>query len=46
MVQQETKLKVADNPGAKLIQCIKVIGGTSRRYAHVGDVIVAPVKEA
>ena len=46
MVQQETKLKVADNSGAKLIQCIKVIGGTGRRYAHVGDVIKVSVKDA
>mgnify|MGYP001258794809 FL=1 len=46
MVQQETKLKVADNTGAKLIQCIKVIGGTRRRYAHVGDTIIVSVKKA
>ena len=46
MVQQETKLKVADNSGAKLIQCIKVIGGTGRRYAHVGDTIIVTVKKA
>ena len=36
MIQQETKLKVADNTGAKVIQCIRVVGGTGRRYAHVG----------
>tara|TARA_Y100001968_G_C19172816_1_gene626517 strand:- start:286 stop:654 length:369 start_codon:yes stop_codon:yes gene_type:complete len=46
MVQQETKLKVADNTGAKLIQCIKVVGGTRRRYAHVGDTIIVTVKKA
>mgnify|MGYP000609406124 CR=1 FL=1 len=39
MIQQETKLKVADNTGAKVIQCIRVVGGTGRRYAHVGDTI-------
>ena len=46
MVQQQTLLKVADNTGAKEIMCIRVLGGTSRRYAHVGDVIVASVKKA
>lgn len=46
MIQQETRLKVADNSGAKEILCIRVLGGTRRRYAHVGDVIVATVKEA
>ena len=46
MIQQETKLKVADNTGAKLIQCIKVVGGTGRRYAHVGDTIIVTVKKA
>ncbi len=46
MIQQETRLKVADNSGAKEILCIRVLGGTARRYAHVGDVIVATVKEA
>lgn len=46
MIQQESKLKVADNSGAKLIQCIRVAGGTRRRYATVGDVIVASVKIA
>jgi large subunit ribosomal protein L14 len=46
MVQQETCLDVADNSGAKRIQCIKVPGGSKRRYAGVGDVIVASVKEA
>ncbi len=46
MVQVETKLRVADNTGAKVIQCIKVLGGTRRRYARVGDVIVITVKDA
>ncbi|MDD3999930.1 MAG: 50S ribosomal protein L14 [Bacilli bacterium] len=46
MIQQETRLKVADNSGAKEILTIKVLGGTSRRYANVGDVIVATVKSA
>jgi large subunit ribosomal protein L14 len=46
MIQQETRLKVADNSGAKEILCIRVLGGTRRRYAHVGDVIVASVKQA
>lgn len=46
MIQQETRLKVADNSGAKSILCIRVLGGTGRRYAHVGDVIVASVKDA
>ena len=46
MVQQEIKLKVADNSGAKLIQCIKIVGGTGRRYAYIGDTIIASVKKA
>jgi len=46
MVQQESRLKVADNTGAKEIYCIRVLGGTGRRYANVGDVIVASVKKA
>ena len=46
MIQQETRLVVADNSGAKEILCIRVLGGTRRRYARVGDVIVATVKEA
>ena len=46
MIQQETYLDVADNSGAKLVQCIKVLGGTKRRYASIGDVIVVSVKEA
>jgi len=46
MIQQESRLKVADNSGAKEILCIRVLGGTKRRYARVGDVIVATVKDA
>ncbi len=46
MIQQETRLKVADNSGAKEILCIRVLGGTRRRYARIGDVIVASVKQA
>lgn len=46
MVQQETRLVVCDNSGAKEILCIRVLGGTRRRYARVGDVIVATVKDA
>ena len=46
MIQQETRLAVTDNSGAKEILCIRVLGGTRRRYAHVGDVIVASVKQA
>lgn len=46
MIQQESRLKVADNSGAKEILCIKVLGGSRRRYATVGDVIVASVKQA
>lgn len=46
MIQQESRLVVCDNSGAKEILCIRVLGGTRRRYAHVGDVIVATVKEA
>ena len=46
MIQQESRLKVADNSGAREILCIKVLGGTRRRYASIGDVIVATVKDA
>ena len=46
MIQQETKLKVADNTGAKIAECIKVLGGTRKRYARVGDTIVVSIKEA
>lgn len=46
MIQQESRLSVCDNSGAKEILCIRVLGGTRRRYAHVGDVIVATVKQA
>ena len=45
MIQQESRLKVADNTGAKEILCIRVLGGSGRRYAGIGDVIVATVKE-
>jgi len=46
VIQQESKLDVADNTGARRAQCIRVLGGSKRRYAHVGDIIVASVKEA
>ena len=46
MIQQESRLKVADNTGAKEILCIRVLGGTKRRYAYLGDTIVATVKDA
>ena len=46
MIQQESRLKVADNSGAREILCIRVLGGSGRRYATVGDIIVASVKEA
>jgi len=46
MIQQETRLKVADNTGAKEILCIRVMGGSRRRYAGIGDNIIATVKEA
>jgi len=46
MIQTRTKLNVADNSGARMIQCIRVLGGTRRRYAQIGDIIVASVKEA
>jgi large subunit ribosomal protein L14 len=46
MIQQESRLKVTDNSGAKEILCIRVLGGTKRRYANVGDIIVATVKQA
>ena len=45
MIQQETYLKVADNTGAKEIKCIRVLGGSKRRYANIGDVIVASVRK-
>ena len=44
MIQQETRLKVADNSGARELLCIRVLGGSKRKYANVGDVIVATVK--
>lgn len=46
MIQAESKLKVADNSGAKIIECFKVPGGSHRRYAYLGDIIIASVKEA
>ena len=46
MIQQETRMKVADNTGAKELLCIRVMGGSKRRYANVGDVVVATVKKA
>ena len=46
MIQMQTNLNVADNSGAKLVQCIKVLGGSHRRYAGIGDVVVVAVKEA
>ena len=46
MIQQESELKVADNSGAKRVKCFKVLGGSKRRYAHVGDIIVCAVQEA
>ncbi len=46
MIQVESKIKVADNSGAKIVQCIKVLGGYKKRYARVGEVITASVKEA
>ena len=46
MIQHRTMLNVADNSGAKLVQCIKVLGGTRKRYAEIGDIIVVTVKSA
>ncbi len=46
MIQMQTNLDVADNSGARRVQCIKVLGGSHRRYASVGDIIVVSVKEA
>ena len=46
MIQQETRLRVADNTGAKELLCIRVMGGSTRRYANIGDIIVATVKDA
>ncbi len=46
MIQTETKLHVADNSGARILYCIKVLGGSRRRYARIGDVIIVAVKEA
>ena len=46
MIQTETRLKVADNSGAKELLCIRVLGGTGRKYANIGDIVVCAVKEA
>jgi large subunit ribosomal protein L14 len=46
VIQQETRLKVADNSGAREVLCIKVLGGSKRRYASIGDIVVATVKDA
>jgi len=46
MIQPESKLKVADNTGAKIIECFKVLGGSKKRYARIGDIVVASVKAA
>ena len=46
MIQSESRLRVADNSGAKEVLCIKVLGGTKRKYANIGDIIVCTVKEA
>lgn len=46
MIQQESRLKIADNTGAKEILCIRVLGGSGRRYAGIGDIVVATVKDA
>ena len=46
MIQQQTFMKVADNTGAKELMCIRVLGGTGRRYARIGDIVVATVKKA
>lgn len=46
MIQMQTKLDVADNSGARVVQCIKVLGGSHRRYANIGDIIKVSVKEA
>ena len=46
MIQQQSLMKVADNPGAKELMCIRVLGGTGRRYANIGDVVVCAVKKA
>ena len=46
MIQETTRLKIADNSGAKVVECFRVLGGSDRRYARVGDIIVASVKSA
>ncbi|MDR2770885.1 MAG: 50S ribosomal protein L14 [Clostridiales Family XIII bacterium] len=46
MIQTETRLRVADNSGAKVVLCIRILGGTGRKYANIGDIIVCAVKQA
>ncbi len=46
MIQMQTELEVADNSGARRVECIKVLGGSKRRYAHIGDIIVVSIKDA
>lgn len=46
MIQQQTRMEVADNSGAKKVMCIRVLGGSGRRFAHIGDVVVVCIKEA
>ena len=46
MIQMQTRLNVADNSGAKEVMCVKVLGGSKRRFAHIGDIIVVSIKEA
>src|SRR6187549_3122899 len=46
MIQMQSRLKVADNSGAKEVQCLKVLGGSKRRYASIGDIIIVSIKEA
>jgi large subunit ribosomal protein L14 len=46
MIQEETELEVADNSGAKRVKCFRVLGGSKRKYAHIGDIIICSVKEA
>ena len=46
MIREYTKLKIADNTGAKRAMCFRVLGGTRRRYAHVGDVVIVSIKDA
>ena len=46
MIQQQTRMEVADNSGAKKVMCIRVLGGSGRRFAHIGDVVIVAIKEA